>query len=642
MTIRVYEFSKKNGISSKDIVALLQKNGFNVANHMAVLTDDMVSFLESYAERIQSKGSPTPAQGALPSGVNVKKMEDGELVKKKLVLLPMTIAQFCDTSDVPINQAIVYLLKKGIVAPKNYLLSEKLIEDLALHFSIPFSQPTSAPEVNFSAQAVKSGERRAPIVVVVGHVDHGKTTLLDYIRKTKVVEKEKGGITQHLGAYEVIVEGEPVVFLDTPGHEAFSLIRVRGLKIADIAILVVAADDGVMPQTIEAIKKIKESGVTTIVALNKIDKATPAQIETVKRQLAQYDLLPEDWGGQIIVVPISAKLGTGVSDLLEVIYLQSQIMDLLTDKKAPVKGVILESRIEKGRGFVATLITLQGVLRVGDFFICGSTQGKVTSLINAHGVQVKEVMPVSPISIAGFDSLPEVGALFEVVTLVHYKDRKNRPAERPTSLAMMNTSVGALNLLIKADTMSSKEAVLSEIEKLSKKSFKPLQVIFAGLGMVTENDVVLAQDTKAIIYGFNVKVDKQAALEAQKLGIVIRVHDIIYKLLEDLEILAEQGKPVKKVLRKIGEAVVLKVFDIKGIGIVAGAQVKSGRFVKEGGKVIIYRGKYKVGEGILKSLQRDKKSVKEVQAGFECAFMVENFSDWIVDDRVECFIEVPE
>lgn len=556
----------------------------------------------------------------------------------------MTVAQFCDVSEIPVNDVIVYLLKKGIAAPKNYVLSEKIVEDLASHFAIPFAT-VSANELSQAdlsiAASKKEGERRAPIVVIVGHIDHGKTTLLDYIRKTRVAEREKGGITQHLGAYQVLVDNDPIVFLDTPGHEAFSLIRVRGLKVADIAILVVAADDGVMPQTVESIKRIKAAGTPVIVALNKIDKATPAQIEATKRSLAQYDLLPEDWGGQVVVVPISAKLGTGVPHLLEVIHLQSQLMDLLADKNAPCKGFILESKMEKGRGDVATVICHQGILRVSDYFICGKTQGKVTSLINAQGQAVKEVLPSMPVLMAGFDELPEVGDLLEAVSFEEFKKHKNRAIEHVGSLASMHAASEGIAVIIRSDNGSSKEAIVGEIAKLSKKSFKPLHVVFAGIGMITENDIELARDTQAIIYGFNVKIDKQAALEAKKDGIVIKLYDIIYKLLEDLEVLAEQGKPIKKVSKKIGEAVVLKVFDIKGIGVVAGAQIKSGRFVKEGAKAIVYRGKYKVGEGAIKSLQRDKKTVKEVQTGFECAFMIDGFSDWIVDDRVECYIEVP-
>ncbi|MBY0110070.1 MAG: translation initiation factor IF-2 [Candidatus Babeliaceae bacterium] len=648
MAIRVYEYSKKSGVPSKNIITLLEENGFIVPNHMTHLSDEMIDFLNkqnnSKDAAIKNLGNKKNTRNSINFKKNNSDKEIETPLKKELFHTSMTVAQFCDTTDVSANDLIVYLLKKGIVAPKNYVLSEKLVEDLAHHFNIQFSEKIVAQqsEAERSISAVKGTEKRAPIVVIVGHVDHGKTTLLDYIRKTRVAEKEKGGITQHLGAYEVLVDKDPIVFLDTPGHEAFSLIRVRGLKVADIAILVVAADDGVMPQTVESIKRIKAAGVTVIVALNKIDKATSAQIEATKRSLAQYDLLPEDWGGQTVVVPISAKLGTGVADLLEVIHLQSQIMDLFTNTKAQAKGFVLESKIEKGRGLVATLITHQGTLKIGDYFICDLVQGRVASLTNSQGIQVKQVLPAMPVAITGFDMQPQVGALLEVVSAEEYKLHKNKNVERVSSMATMHTTDEAVTIVIRSDNMSSKEAILGEIERLSKKSFKPLHVVSAGIGMITESDVELAHETHAIIYGFNIKIDKQAAREAQKMGVAIKVHDIIYKLLEDLELLAEQGKPVKKVLKKMGEAVVLKVFDIKGVGVVAGAQVKSGRFVKEGGKVLIYRGKYKAGEGSLKSLQRDKKTVKEVQAGFECAFMVDNFSDWIVDDRVECFIEVPE
>ncbi len=637
MAIRVYEFSKKSGVSSKDLISLLQKNGFSVSNHMTVLSDQMLDFLT--AQNIsQSNSRKTDIKKITPSQKRFTKKEALVPEKKDLFHISMTVAQFCDNAGVSINEVIVYLLKKGIVAPKNYVLSEDIVEDLAAHFNIPFAQVSVLEKsaIDLSLDEAKRGEeKRAPIVVIVGHVDHGKTTLLDYIRKTRVAEREKGGITQHLGAYEVLVDNDPIVFLDTPGHEAFSLIRVRGLKIADIAILVVAADDGVMPQTIESIKRIKAAEVPVIVALNKVDKATPSQIEATKRGLAQYDLLPEDWGGQTVVVPISAKLGTGISDLLGVIHLQSQVMDLMTDKKMPCKGFILEAKIEKGRGGVATVICHQGILKVGDFFVCGLTHGKVTSLTDAHGSQVKQLLPAMPVIVAGFDSLPEVGSLLEVVAADQYREHKNRPVERVASMASMHADSEGVPLIIRADNASSKEAIIAEIAKLSKKSFKPLQVVSAGIGMITENDVEFARDTQAIIYGFSVKVDKQAALLAKKLDVIVKLHDIIYKLLEDLQDLGMQGKPVKKVSKKIGEAVVLKVFDIKGLGVIAGAQIKSGRFVREGSRVIIYRGKYKVGEGVIKSLQRDKKTVKEVQTGFECAFMVDGFSDWIDDARVE-------
>ena len=479
-------------------------------------------------------------------------------------------------------------------------------------------------------------------MVVIGHVDHGKTTLLDFIRKTRVAAREKGGITQHLGAYEAKTKYGSIVFLDTPGHEAFSLMRARGIKTADIAILVVAADDGVMPQTVEAIKAAQSINIPIIVALNKIDKVAPAQLEKVKHSLVQYGLTPEEWGGQTVVMPISAKLGQGVDQLLEVVSLQSQLMELVANPNVAARGFILESKLEKGLGSIATVICQQGILRVGDYFIAGNVQGRVSTLIDSAGKRIKEVHPSIPVQVAGFDELPRVGDSFEVVLPEEYK--KARQAQVTTSSKFKGSAVArehALSLIIKTDNVSSMEAVLGALKKLSGKAFKEFHVLHGAVGSINESDVVLASDTGALIYGLHTKAESSALVAAQKYKVTIKLFDIIYKMLEDLELVAEQGKPVKMVTKKTGEAVVLKVFDIKSLGVIAGAQIKSGICTRNG-KLVIWRGKYKVGEGAIKSLQRDKKAVKEVHAGFECAFLVDGFTEWQIDDRVECYIESPE
>ena len=478
------------------------------------------------------------------------------------------------------------------------------------------------------------------MAVVIGHVDHGKTTLLDFIRKTRVAAKEKGGITQHLGAYEVKTAQGNLVFLDTPGHEAFSFMRARGIKVADIAILVVAADDGVMPQTVEAITRAKLAGIPIIVALNKMDKATPAQVETVKRQLAQHDLVPEEWGGPIPCMPISAKLGTGIDELLDVIVLQSQLMELKANLSVPARGFVLESKIEKGRGPVATVICQHGILRVGDYFIAGTTSGKVSSMVDSSGKRVQEAYPSVPVQVAGFAELPQAGDAFEVATQEEVKKRVVQGAEQRPDLFLKKTlSEKEIPIIVKADNASSKEALLNALSKISS-DHRTVTVVTAAVGDITESDVMLASDTGSFIYGFHTKPSANAAELAQKKAVVIKTFDIIYKLLEDISLLLEAGKPVKMITKKIGEASVLKVFDIKGLGIVAGAHVKTGRFVKDG-KVIVWRGKSKAGEGTIKGLQRDRKAVKEVHAGFECAFLVDGFDTWEPDDRVECFQEVP-
>ncbi|MCL4361722.1 translation initiation factor IF-2 [Candidatus Dependentiae bacterium] len=694
MVVRVYEFSKKVGISNKEILKALNDNGFNVASHMAVLSQEAVDFLNSKylkkpEEKKEIKSEPVQDMQQVqtqkkqiaqtvekvepkPEVKEVKKEVVSEKIQPKLAkevlieqpkkvepilpkikeqitLKPMTVAEFATEIGKPVNEVILDLLKQKIMAPINQVLSEKVINQLAHFYGIKAIQPTVVQKQEAAVsvektQAIK-GEgyvARPPVVVVIGHVDHGKTTLLDYIRKTRVASKEKGGITQHLGAYEASTPKGNIVFLDTPGHEAFSLIRMRGIKVADIAILVVAADDGIMPQTLEAINLAKNSGIPIIVAINKIDKATTNQIEAVKRGLAQHDLTPEEWGGQTITVPISAKLGKGIDNLLDLLVLQSELMDLTANINVAAKGYILESKLEKGIGPVATVICQNGKLKVGDYFVAGNTSGRVSILIDSYGKRINETMPSIPVLVAGFTELPHIGQLFEVVNIQDYKKFKATGAA-PTTQAGMRQQVkeSAINIFVKTDNFSSQEALIESINKLNKKLPKELSIISSGIGAINESDVMLAKDTNSIIYSLHVRIEPNAANLAQKLEVTIKSFDIIYKLLEDLELLSESKKEIKMVSKKIGEASVLKVFDIKNIGVIAGAIVKTGKFTRDG-RVIIFRGKYKVGEGKITSLQREKRAAKEVNAGFECAFMVDGFTDWQVDDRVDCYVEVPQ
>lgn len=656
--MRVYEFSKKSGLSNKELVKLLQDNGFDVASHMSVLPAEALTFLENMHKKpekpaVAVEERPEPEK-QIKETIKVEEVKEVKKIEKveervigiQLAVVPMTVAEFAQRAHKPLADVIMTLLKKGIVASKNQMISAETVAALAQQYELKIAQQTTVQEKQavgrFKSVAGADLQERLPIVVVIGHVDHGKTTLLDYIRKTRVAAREKGGITQHLGAYEARIKQGSMVFLDTPGHEAFTLMRTRGIKVADIAIVVVAADDGVMPQTVEAIKAAQQAGVTIIVALNKIDKVAAPQIERVKQSLTQYGLVPEEWGGDTVIMPISAKLGQGVDELLEVVWLQAQLMELVANHKVPAKGFVLESQFEKGLGAVATVICQQGTLHVGDYFVAGSVQGKVSTLVDSFGQRIKEVKPSVPVRVAGFDQLPQAGDAFEVVSLEEYKKARqtvSAPLKMRSSSAASSEHV--LNLLVKADNVSSLEAILGALSKLSGKAFKEFQVIHSAVGSMTESDITLAADTKSLIYGLHVKVEPNAALLAQKLGVTIKLFDIIYKMMEDLALVAEQGRPAKKVVKKTGEAVVLKVFDIKSLGVIAGAQVKSGVCSKSG-NVVVWRGKYKVGEGPIKSLQRDKKSVKEVHAGFECAFMVDGFAEWQVDDRVECYLEMNE
>ncbi len=690
MAMRVYELSKKLGIPNKELLELLKEHGFSLSN-IAVVPDNAIALVEKiFSQRTPGKNDeeapelekkpvavkpepsvelkvepkiqkahaqptytqpvkPTPSvpsqpiKSPPPSGVKPSATESAPGLGE-IVLGPMTVADIALKANKQVSEVILTLLKQGIAATKNQLLAEKTVANLATVYGLKVIQKAPSKRAE-EKQSEVSGEgvwqERLPIVVVIGHVDHGKTTLLDYIRKTRVAAKEKGGITQHLGAYEVKTDHGNLVFLDTPGHEAFSLMRARGIKVADIAILVVAADDGVMPQTVEAITRAKLAGIPLIVALNKIDKATPAQVETVKRQLAQHDLVPEDWGGQTVCMPISAKLGTGIDQLLEVIVLQAQLMDLKANLSIPARGYVLESKIEKGRGPVATVICQHGILHVGDYFVAGSTGGKISSLVDSYGKRVAEIYPSLPVQVAGFSELPQAGDVFEVATQEAVKKGVAAQAIEPRTDMYLKKATGEaeIALIVKADNGSSREALVNALLKIES-DHRKITLVTAGIGDINESDVILASDTGSIIYGFHVKAGAGILDIAAKKGVTIKIFDIIYKLLEDVEALIEAGKPIKMISKKIGEALVLKVFDIKGLGIVAGAQIKSGRFIRDG-KVVVWRGKQKVGEGTIKGLQRDRKSVKEVHTGFECAFLVDGFDTWEIDDRVECFQEMP-
>lgn len=667
---------KKVGVANKEVIEILTKKGFEVSSHMSALAPDALQFLEtSFAKKSSVEASskktvkiqePQEVSSQLPpiatpkisvevptvtvqqpksSGTPVAVPVVQEPVvavapQGQVVAEPMTLAQFAEHAQKPVGEIILNLLKKKLVYAKNQVLSEDLVKDLARQYNLIVVAPTRISTQAGKVAQVEHGEQRLPVVVVIGHVDHGKTTLLDFVRKTRVASREKGGITQHLGAYRVTTAHGDLVFLDTPGHAAFSKMRGRGVRVADIAILVVAADDGVMPQTVEALKHAQAVNTPIIVAVNKMDKAEPSRVDVIKRELAQYNLLPEEWGGQTLYVPISAKTGQGIDSLLEMVVLQSHMMELKADRSLPAAGFVLEARLERGRGPVATVITHQGILKIGDYIAAGKAYGKVSALIDAHGSQVRSVEPSVPVQISGFTELPESGDAFEVVTEKQFNKLKSGQTVESRVSAPKSTSEDTFNIILKADAYSSQEALLDAIAKIPQKNAQEINVVHAAVGPVSESDVVLASTTNSVIFTFHVKVDANAVALAHKDKVSIRRFDVIYHLLEALEESVKKAQKVPMVSKKIGEAVVRKVFDIKNLGVIAGSYVKEGRFAREG-TVLCWRGKQKIGGGAIKSLERDRKSVKEVHAGFEFAFFVDNFNDWQVDDRVECFIEVP-
>ena len=655
--MRVYEFSKQLKLTNKQVLDALNQGGYDVQSHMAALSPEAEQFLNKHFSKAKAPVVKKKAAPAAPKKV-VSKPIDAQAVKKPkskadvakekpsevvtepegLELAPIMLSELALRIGKPANELILFLLKKGIPCTRNQVLSVELVKDIAQEYEIPTRQSVGQQYPSIEKKKDSTGsELRFPVIVIMGHVDHGKTTLLDFIRKTRVALKEKGGITQHLGAYNVSTPHGQLVFLDTPGHEAFTRIRARGANVADIAILIVAADDGVMPQTVEAIKHAQAVGIPIIVAINKIDKATATQIESTKRQLAQYDLLPEEWGGQTICVSISAKDGSGVDELLELVVLQSELMELKTDTTVPAKGFVLEAKLERGRGPTATLILHEGMLKLTDFFVAGQAFGRVNAIIDCNGKALKEVGPSIPVQVSGFGKLPEAGVLFSVVSQQEYKRARDSKGLISQIDKRQPIFAEGFNVILKADNKSSKEAIIGSFDKIARKAKRAINVIHATLGDITESDISLAYNTGALIYGFQVKTEAKAAILAKKDNVVPKHFGIIYQLLDDIQERLIQKKEVKTLVQ-IGTAEVRKVFSIKDVGVIAGCYVTDG-ILSRNGRIVALRKDKKIGEGPIKSLERDRKAVKEAHKGYECAFLVDGFDGWQVGDTAQCYIE---
>jgi translation initiation factor IF-2 len=491
---------------------------------------------------------------------------------------------------------------------------------------------------------------RAPVVTILGHVDHGKTSLLDAVRETNVADGEAGGITQHISAYQVEMKGRTISFLDTPGHAAFTAMRARGAQGADIVILVVAADDGVMPQTKEAISHAKAARVPIVVALNKMDKAN-ANPENVKQQLAEQELVPDEWGGSTMVIPVSAKKKEGLDDLLEAILLVADSTDIRANPEGSVIGTVIEAEVDKKKGTVATLLVQNGTLRASDIVVAGTAYGRLRALFDFRGKSVEEVGPSTPVGVLGFSDVPSAGDLFKVVrsdkearTLINKRieeQKEQKQASKKASLEDLFAAYQAgeareLSLIVKADVQGSLEPMMSELEKLGKGEIG-VNVLHAETGNIGENDIMLASASSAIVIGFNVQADVAARRLADKEGISIRLYDIIYRMTEDIE-KALKGMLEPEVIEKeIGRAEVLAVFPISKIGKIAGCRVREGE-LRRNAKVRMYRGEDLVFEGDMSSLKHEKENVNEIRTGFECGVGLKNFHDIEVGDELVCYV----
>lgn len=592
-----------------------------------------------------------------------KKVEEAEEEQIKVITIPesLTIKELADKMKLQPSAIIKKLFLQGQVVTVNSEITYEDAENIAMDYDILCEKEVKVDVIEELLKEDEEDEKnlvpRPPVICVMGHVDHGKTSLLDAIRKTHVTDREAGGITQHIGAYTVNIKGQSITFLDTPGHEAFTAMRMRGANSTDIAILVVAADDGVMPQTIEAINHAKAAGIEIIVAVNKIDKPG-ANIDRVKQEMMEYELVASDWGGTTEFVPVSAKTGEGIDNLLETILITAEILELKANPNRLSRGLVIEAELDKGRGPVARLLVQKGTLHVGDFISAGAAHGKVRAMVDDRGRRVKDAKPSTPVEILGLSDVPEAGEVFIVhdtdkeakmyadTYIAQNKEKKVEETKAKMSLDDLFNQIQAdnlkeLNIIVKADVQGSVEAVKQSLVKLSNDEVV-VKCIHGGVGAINESDVVLASASNAIIIGFNVRPDAQAKAVSEREGVEIRLYKVIYQAIEDIEA-AMKGmlEPVYEE-QVIGHAEVRQIFRASAIGNIAGSYVLDGRF-ERGCLIRITREGEQIYEGKLASLKRFKDDVKEVKAGFECGLVFEGYDSMQELDIAEAYImvEVP-
>ena len=633
---RVYQIAEQVGMSNKDVLAIIKELGIEVQNEKSELDEDEVELV-----------------------LDMIKEESGDDANTITVDGSLTVQQLAEALGKPATEVIMKLMKMGTMASLNQEVNFEIASHLASEYGYTLVAGGSDEEAEEEIEALMEIEEdreedlkpRPPVVTVMGHVDHGKTSLLDAIRSTHVTNSEAGGITQHIGASEVSINGQKIVFLDTPGHEAFTAMRARGAQVTDIAILVVAADDGIMPQTIEAINHAKAAEVPLIVAINKIDKPS-ANPDKVKQELADQGLLVEDWGGDVIAVPVSARQKTGIDTLLEMILLVSEMEELKANPDKRAVGTVVEAQLDKGRGPVATVLVQGGTLKVGDPIVCGVACGKVRAMINSKGKRVKTAGPSTAVEILGLSEVPQGGDQFVAVpsdkvarNIAEKRQQIAREEMLKSSQRMsldqffnqMNEGqVKELNIVIKADVQGSVQAVKQSLEKLSNEEVA-VRVIHGGVGAINESDVMLAAASNAIIIGFNVRPVPSAESLAEKESVDVRSYTIIYKAIEDIQAAMTGMLDPEYRDEDTGKAEIREVYKISGVGTVSGCYVTSGKIYRNG-KVRIVRDGIIIHEGEIQALKRFKDDVKEVNNGYECGMSFVNYNDIKVGDIVEAYI----
>ena len=677
--IRVHEYAKKHNISSKDLMTKLKEMNIEVSNHMTMLDDEVVNKLdneyqaekpsvadefeveekvvrskknsnkkkkkgkgnedkrqENFAGRQQTQTVETPDKitfsGSLTVGDLAKKLskEPSEIIKKPFML--------------------------GIMATINQDLDKDTIELIANDYGIEVEEEVIVSETEFETFIDEQDDEenlkeRPAVVTIMGHVDHGKTTLLDSIRNSKVTAGEAGGITQHIGAYQVEVNDKKITFLDTPGHAAFTTMRARGAQVTDITILVVAADDGVMPQTVEAINHAKAAGVPIIVAVNKMDKPA-ANPDRVMQELTEYELVPEAWGGDTIFVPISAIQGEGIDNLLEMILLVSEVEEYKANPNRYATGTVIEAQLDKGKGTIATLLVQNGTLRVGDPIVVGTSFGRVRAMVSDIGRRVKVAGPSTPVEITGLNEVPQAGDRFMAFAdekkarqigesraqeaLLAQRGEKSKLSLEDLFQQIQEGDVKEINLIVKADVQGSVEAMAASLRKIDVEGVK-VKIIHTGVGAITESDIILASASNAIVIGFNVRPDVNAKRTAELENVDIRLHRIIYKVIEEIEA-AMQGMLDPEFEEKvIGQAEVRQTFKVTKVGTIAGCYVTDGKITRDSGVRIIRDGVV-IFEGQLDTLKRFKDDVKEVAQNYECGITIERYNDLKEGDIIEAYI----
>jgi len=678
---RVYELAKELNISSKELIDILASEfSIKVKNHMSVLDEEDAELIkEIFVENDENEviDSSKNAQKSIvdeyeeeiDNSIKVKNKkknnkrqseeENSEEETSAEVVIEMedtiTVKELADKLNKPITEVIKQLMFMGIMAAINQEIDFNTAEKLCEKFNaiaIQKDKETSL-ESDETEDAFEDDSyvKRPPVVTIMGHVDHGKTSILDAIKESKVTSTEAGGITQHIGAYTVEINGEKITFLDTPGHEAFTTMRSRGAQITDIVILVVAADDGIMPQTVEAINHCKAADVPIIVAINKIDKPG-ANIDKVKQELTEYNLLAEDWGGNIITVPVSAHTKEGLDTLLEMILLTAEMEELIADPNRKAKGTVIEAQLDKGRGPVASLLVQNGTLKVGDSIIVGSTYGRIRAMFDDKGNKISAAGPSIPVEILGLSEVPDAGDRFNVV-----KDEKtarnmaetrkiklreerivstNRVSLEDLYSQIQEGKVKELDVIVKADVQGSVEAVRQSLEKLSNDSVK-VRVIHGAVGAITETDVTLATASNAIIIGFNVRPSSAASALAEKDGVNIRSYRVIYDAIDDVKsaMVGMLDPEYKEVI--LGTAEVRATYKISNIGTIAGCYVLNGKITRNS-SIRVVRDGIVIFESGISSLKRFKDDAKEVAAGYECGITIEKFNDVKEGDQFEAYI----